>query len=136
MAANEFVQLAQGVGGRIKGTNTIKFIFKHKVPKGRFKDVTYGQFVCMVHPVKLEKNCTRFTIGGDRINYPGEVATPTADLLVAKILFNSTISTPGAKFMTMDISKFYLNSPLLRPEYIRLKISDIPEEIIKEYHLR
>jgi hypothetical protein len=35
-AANEFGQLAQGVGGRVKGTNTIKFIFKHKIPKGRF----------------------------------------------------------------------------------------------------
>ena len=57
-AANEFGQLAQGVGGCIKGTNTIKFIFKHKVPKGRFKDVTYGQFVCTVLPEKFEKNCT------------------------------------------------------------------------------
>jgi hypothetical protein len=84
----------------------------------------------------LEKNCTRFTIGSDRINYPGEVATPTADLLVAKILFNSTISTPGAKFMTMDISNFYLNLPLPRPEYIQLKISNIPEEIIDKYHLQ
>ena len=27
LAANEFGQLAQGVGGRIKGTNTICFIF-------------------------------------------------------------------------------------------------------------
>ena len=45
-AANEFGQLAQGMGGRVKGTNTIKFIFKHEIPKGRFKDVTYGQFVC------------------------------------------------------------------------------------------
>ena len=37
--------------------------------------------------------------------------------------------------MTMDISNFYLNSPLPLPEYIWIKISDIPEEIIKEYHL-
>ena len=115
------------MGGRIKGINTIKLILKHKIPKGWFKDVTYGQFVCTVRPEKLEKNCTRFTIGGDCINYPDKVATPTANLLVTKILFNSTISTPGAKFMTMDICNFYLNSPLLRPEYIRLKISDIPE---------
>ena len=64
-AANKFGQVAQGVGGRIKCTNTIKFIFKHRVPKGQFKDVTYGQFVCMVHPEKSEKNCTQFTIGGD-----------------------------------------------------------------------
>jgi hypothetical protein len=45
-AANEFGCLAQGVGNCIKGTNTIKFIHKCKVPKSRLKDVTYGQFVC------------------------------------------------------------------------------------------
>ncbi|EJK49677.1 hypothetical protein THAOC_31417, partial [Thalassiosira oceanica] len=57
-------------------------------------------------------------------------------MLVAKILFNSVISTRGAKFMTMDISNFYLNTPLKRPEYIRMKLSDIPDEIIREYNLR
>ena len=55
-SANEFGRLANGVGGRIKGTNTIKFIHKHEVPKNRLKDVTYGQFVCMVLPEKAEKN--------------------------------------------------------------------------------
>jgi hypothetical protein len=135
-AANEFGRLAQGVGGRIKGTNTIKFIHQCDVPKNRLKDVTYGQFVCTERPEKAEKNRTRFTVGGDRINYPGEVATPTAEMLVAKLLFNSTISTKGARFMTMDISNFYLNSPLPRPEFIKIKLSDIPEEIINEYKLR
>lgn len=42
--------------------------------------------------------------------YPGKVATPTADMLVTKILLNSGISMCGAKFMTMDISNFYLNT--------------------------
>jgi hypothetical protein len=134
-AANEFGCLAQGVGNPIKGTNTIKFIHKSKVPKSRLKDVTYGQFVCTKRPQKAESNRTRFTVGGDQINYPGEVATPTADLLFGKILFNSTISMPGARFMTMDISNFYLNLPLACLEYIRIKISNIPEEIINEYNL-
>eukprot|EP00804_Cyclotella_cryptica_P008940 CCRYP_012041-RB/>CCRYP_012041-RB protein AED:0.46 eAED:0.46 QI:0/-1/0/1/-1/0/1/0/111 len=56
-------------------------------------------------------------------------------MLTAKLLFNSVISTPGAKFMTMDISNFYLMTPLPRPEYLRLKLSDIPTEIIREYRL-
>ena len=43
--ANEFGRLANGVGGRIKVTNTIKFIHKRDVPSNRMKDVTYGQFV-------------------------------------------------------------------------------------------
>ena len=34
-AANEFGRLANGVGSRIKGTNTIKFIRKSNVPQAR-----------------------------------------------------------------------------------------------------
>ena len=106
------------------------------MPKDGRKDVTYGQFVCMVRPEKAEKNCTRFVVGGDKINYSGEVATPTAEMLVAKLLFNSVVSTKDARFMTMDISNFYLMTPLTRPEYIRISINDIPEEIVKEYDLK
>eukprot|EP00804_Cyclotella_cryptica_P030137 CCRYP_009543-RA/>CCRYP_009543-RA protein AED:0.35 eAED:0.35 QI:0/0/0/1/0/0/2/0/428 len=136
LSSNEFGRLANGVGGRVQGTNTITFIPKSAVPRDCRKDVTYGTFVCTVRPEKKEPNRTRFVVGGDRINYPGEVATPTANMLVTKILLNSTISTRGAKFMTMDISNFYLNTPLAQPEFIRLNISDIPQEIIEEYNLR
>ena len=135
-AANEFGRLAQGVGDRIKGTNTIQFIQQSEVPPDRMKDVTYGQFVCTIRPEKDEQNRTRLVVGGDRVNYPGEVATPTAEMLVAKILFNSVISTPGARFMTMDVGNFYLNTPLPRPEFLRIHIDDIPEEIINQYNLR
>ena len=136
-AANEFGRLANGVGGRIANpTNTIKFIRKQDIPKGRFKDVTYGTFVCSVRPEKKEKNRTRYVVGGNRTNYDGPVATPTADMMVAKLLFNSVVSTKGAKFMTIDISNFYLMTPLPRPEYIRISINDMPEEIIKEYGLK
>ena len=38
--------------------------------------------------------------------------------------------------MTLDISNFYLMTPLKRPEFIRMKLSDIPDEIIREYKLR
>jgi hypothetical protein len=135
-SANEFGRLANEVGGRIKNpTKTITFIPKSAIPNDRRKDITYGTFVCTVRPEKKEPNRTRFVVGGDRINYPGEVATPTADMLVTKILLNSVISTPGARFMTMDISDFYLNTPMQRPEYIRLNIRDIPREIIDEYKL-
>ncbi len=92
--------------------------------------------MCTVQPEKAEPNQTRFTVGGDRINYPGKVATPTAEMLVAKMLFNSVISTKGARFMTMDISNFYLMTPLHRPEFIHVKLSNIPDEVIEEYMLR
>ncbi len=38
--------------------------------------------------------------------------------------------------MTIDLKDFYLNTPMKRPEYMRLKMTDIPEEIIKQYKLR
>ena len=45
-------------------------------------------------------------MGGDKINCPFDYGTPTAQLLTIKLLLNSVISTPGAKFMTIDISNF------------------------------
>ncbi len=77
-------------------------------------DFTYGKFVCNVRPQKAEKNCTRLIIGGNRVNYYGKVGTPTADMLLVKVMLNSIVSTMNAKFMCIDISNFYLNTPLLR----------------------
>eukprot|EP00970_Alexandrium_tamarense_P015808 scaffold5534_cov194-Alexandrium_tamarense.AAC.7 len=70
-------------------------------------------------------------MGGNLINYPDDVSTPTANLLLIKIFLNSVISTPGAKFANADLSNFYLMTPLKRPEYAKLKLSDIPEEVIQ-----
>jgi hypothetical protein len=113
LAANKFGQLANGIRGCIKNpTNTIKFIFQHKVHGDCMKDVTYGQFVCLVRPKKAEPNQMGFPVGGDRINYPGKVASLTAEILVAKIQFNSVISMKGVQFMTMDISNLYHMTPL------------------------
>jgi hypothetical protein len=75
-------------------------------------------------------------VGGDRINYLGKVATPTAEMLVAKMLFNSVISTKGAYFMTIDISNFYLMTPLHHAEFIHIKLCDIADEVVDEYKLR
>jgi len=135
-AANEFGRLAQGVGGRVKGTDTIIFIQKNQVPNDRIRDVTYGSFTCDYRPHKEEKERTRLTAGGDRINYPDDVGTPTADMTLVKILFNSIISTEGAKCVMVDLKDFYLNTPMKRYEYMRLKITDIPDEIVEEYNLQ
>ena len=57
-SAKEFRRLANGVGGCIKGTNTIKFIRRRDVPSIRMKDVTYRQFVCCIRPKKAETHQT------------------------------------------------------------------------------
>jgi len=111
------------------------FINKKQVPADRWKDVTYGRIVCDFRPNKSEPNRTRLMVGGDRINYPEDCGTPTADLTLVKLIMNSVISTEGARFMTGDIKNFYLNTPLKRYEYLRLRLSDLPDEIIEEYKL-
>jgi hypothetical protein len=57
-------------------------------------------------------------------------------MTLIKILLNSIISTKDAKCVMLDIKDFYLNTPMSRYEYMRIKLTDIPEEIIVEYKLR
>ena len=107
------------------------------MPVDRFKDVTYGEFECSVRSQRVDDSyCTRLVLGGNKIHCEFDVGTPTANMFLVKILLNSVISTPGAKFMTIDISDFYLNTPLTRWEYVKLNLRDIPNKIISEYKLK
>ena len=78
------------------------------------------------------KRC-RITVSGDKINYPGDCGTPTTALLTVKLLLNSVISTKGDKFMTLDISNFYLMTPLKRKEYVRMRMSDFSPNVVDHY---
>ena len=122
------------MGTQIEGTNTIFFISKSKVPSGR--TVTYGSLVSTIRPHKEEKFRTRVTVGGDRLPYPGPTSTKTASMTTIKILLNSTISTPGARFMTLDLKNFYYFTPMIRYEYMKLPFTIIPNEIIAQYNLK
>ena len=98
--------------GRVKGTNTLFFIEKADIPADRWKDVTHGHTVVSYRPEKSDPNRTRLTVRGNIVNYPGDCGTPTTDLLTVKLVFNSTIYTPGERFMTLDIKDFYLVTPM------------------------
>ena len=37
--------------------------------------------------------------------------------------------------MTIEIKDFYLNTPMNRFEYMKLKLSDLPEDFVKLYNL-
>ena len=100
--------------GRVKGTDTIFFIPKEDLPAAIWKDVTYGHVVVNYRPKKSDPNRVSLTVGGDRIKYPVDCGTPTADMLILKLLLNSVISTKGAKFMSINIENFYHNTPMLR----------------------
>ena len=120
---------------KAEGTNIIFFIDKANVPAERWKDVTYGHVVVAYHPEKYDPYQTRLTVGGNLIAYPGKCSTPTVDLLTVKKLLSSVVSTPGAKFMTIDIKDFYLNTPMSRYEYMRLKLCNIPEDVALHYNI-
>ena len=127
--ANELGRLAQGIRD-IKGTNTIFFILKSEIPKDRLKDINYGRIVVAYKPHKADPNRSRLTVGGDRITCLYDVRTPTSDLLTIKMLWNSVLSTPGAKCLTLDISYCYIGTTIDRPEYTRIPLKTIPQEII------
>ena len=118
--------------GRVYGTNTLFFRYEEKIPQDRRKDVTSGRVVCDAGEVNTEKNRTRLTVGGDKINYPGDVSTPTACLLTVKLLVNIVISTEGSEFMALDIKHFYLNTAFARYEYLWLKLSNLRDDVIEK----
>ena len=86
------------------GTNIFFFIPKSAIPQGR--KVTYARMVASIRPTKAEVNRVRVTVGSDRLDFPGAATTHCTGLKTTKCLLNSTISTLGARFMTLDIKDF------------------------------
>jgi hypothetical protein len=116
-------------------TETIFFIKKNDIPEERCGNVTYGRIICVYHNGKKDKFCTCITMGGNLINYPGNCRTPTANLLFVKLLLNSVISTPNAKFMMLDLKDFYLMTPMKRYNNFCMKLELFPQDVINLYNL-
>ena len=117
-----------------KGTNTMRPILPSELPPDR--SVGFLRMVAAYKPHKIEKHRVRFTIAHRKHDYPGTVSTPTVDITTVKCHLNSVISTPNARYMTTDITDFYLNTPMERPEYLKIPVSVIPASIIAEYNLQ
>jgi hypothetical protein len=73
-------------------------------------------------------------MGGDRLDYSGDVPTSMADITTIKILINSTLSTKDAAIMMMYIKNYYLVTPLPRFEYKKIQLSRFPKEIVQKYN--
>jgi hypothetical protein len=86
------------------------FIDKKDIPKN--KKQTYVRDVCADRPKKTGPKRVRWTAGGNKVEYTGNVTTQTADIQTAKYLLNSVVSTPNGRFMTLDLKDFYLCSDL------------------------
>ena len=58
------------------------------------------------------------------MKYLGEINTRTVDLTTARILWNSAISTEGARYSCFEVVDFYLEIPLPEFEYIRMPLKN------------
>ena len=87
---------------------------KEKNSDERWKDVAYSRLVSNIqpqHPQQEEMNRTRLVFSSHNLKADMNGGTPTANLLTVKLLFNSIMSTPGVKFLGLDLKYFYLNTP-------------------------
>ena len=114
----EFGNLAQGdAETNTPGSDSIHVLpleqIQH-IPKDR--TITYARIVVDYRPQKTNPNRVCITAGGNLITYPGELTTRMADLTTTKILWNSVISTPHARYLCLDIKNFYLGTPMDRFE--------------------
>jgi hypothetical protein len=123
--------LAQGIPSVRKGTNTIVFIGRDGIPIDQQKDVTYGRVCVNYRPEKANPNCTCLTVGGNCITYPSDCSITIVDMVTVKTHLNSIIFTKGACYCTINLKDFYLNTPMARPEFMRMKLAELPEEFAR-----
>jgi hypothetical protein len=134
--SKELHRLAQGKEGTTFATNTIFFLSNDKIrciPKDR--TITYVCFVIDNWPQKDDPNCVYITVGRNLMDYPYELTTWTADTVPSKIMWNSIISMPNAKFSGVDIKSMYLETPLDQYKYMKIPLRLIPHNIIEHYRL-
>ena len=132
--SNEIGRLSQGINN-ILGNDVLDFILKEQVPKNKI--VTYARMVCDHRPFKNEPFRVRLTVGGDRLTYDNDAASPASSLLESKNILNSTISqsSKGCRFMTLDIKDFFLKTMMSDYEYMRIHNKYFIGDIRKKYNI-
>lgn len=74
------------------------------IPLDCRNDITYARICDNHRPEKAGPNHCRIIVGGNLIKYPGDMGTKTSDMFTVKLLFNSVILTPGAKFISWTLA--------------------------------
>jgi hypothetical protein len=134
---NNFGGMSQGDNktGQV-GTNAM-FVMDPKeipnIPADRM--VTYANVVVDYRPQKEDPHRIRITARGNLIDYPGKSTTQTVDITMSKLHWNSMLSTQKAKYMCLNLKKFYLSASLDRYKYIRIPLELPPPWIIAQYDL-
>jgi hypothetical protein len=56
-------------------------------------------------------------------------------MVTVKIHLNSAASTKGAHYCTLDLKDFYLNTLVVRPDFMCIKLAELPEDFARIYKL-
>ena len=135
----EFGRMAQGDDrSGTKGGDFIFVMSQDKVAQMRAKGKKsmYARVEVDFCPQKEDPNWVRITAGGNLIKYAGELTTRTADLMTAKMIWNSVIVTDSEKFMGLGIGNFYLETPIEEYEYMIMPLHLFPQHTIDQYKLQ
>ena len=99
--------------------------------------MTYATFVLDYRPLKSDPYQVQITVGSNGLSYLDDAGSPASNIIETKILVNSVISDAhrGAKFMSMDIKDYFLNTPMDTPEYMKVHYKHIPPDIWSCYNL-
>ena len=87
-------------------------------------------------PEKEEKDCTRLTVGGNFLDFTGNISALSASVTIAKCVFNILVSTPEARCILANIKHFYLNNILPDPEFMWIPLKIVPQDIIDTYDIK
>ena len=119
---------------RLVNKRTTRFLKKKNIPKG--EKVVYTRLVVNLRPNKAVHERLRMCMGGDNMESVIDTTTRTADLTTCKLHMNRVVSTPGARFAGGDVNGFYLNTPLKKKIYGKVRAKYIPEETIRKHNLK
>ena len=118
---------------RLVSTRTTILLKKKNIPQG--EKAVYTRLVVDLRQSKAVHERLRMCMGGDKMESVMETTTRTADLTTFKFHMNGVVSTPGARFAGGDVKDFYLNTPLKRNRYGKVRAKYIPKETIRKHNL-
>jgi hypothetical protein len=96
---------------------------------------TYANSAINYRPHKEDPNRIGITARGNLNQCDSKLSVCTADINTAKLHWNSIVSTKKAKYMCLDIKKFYLTATLEYFEYMRIPLSCFPGRTVEQYNL-
>ena len=109
---------------RLVSTRTTRFLKKKNIPK--VEKAVYTRLVVDLRPNKAVHERLRMCVGGDKMKIVMDTTTRTVDLTKFKLHMNGVVSTPGARFAGGDVKEFYLNTPLKKKRYGKVRAKYIP----------